>query len=80
MSVPHPTQPNMTLWDARLEKGPFTGPALADEQISEVVQERMEEEASVEQAEIPVLALGSGSDYTVMLQRLGVRASRDDYL
>lgn len=75
MSVPHPKNPNLTLWDARLERGPFTGPAFANDPISELVQERMEAETSVEQDDIPVNALGSGSDYTVMLQRLGIAST-----
>jgi N-acetylated-alpha-linked acidic dipeptidase len=73
LSVQYPGDPNRTLWDARLDKGPFTGPAGYDGQsISDLVIARAEEELAVEQDEIPVHPLGSGSDFTVMLQRLGV--------
>jgi hypothetical protein len=76
MSVPYPVGSNLTLWDARLNKGPFTEPALLDTQdVSELVADRAAEELKVEQDELPIAALGSGSDYTVMLQRLGVRKS-----
>jgi len=73
LSVPHPTEANKTLWDARLERGPFTGSENFDRHsVSGLVAERTREELVTESEEIPVGPLGSGSDYTVMLQRLGV--------
>ncbi|KAG8832874.1 hypothetical protein FRC17_000444 [Serendipita sp. 399] len=76
ISVPHPYDSTKTLWDARLDHGPFTGPnTAADSGVSELVLERLAEERDVEEAEIPVRALGSGSDYTVMLQRLGIAST-----
>jgi N-acetylated-alpha-linked acidic dipeptidase len=74
LAVPHPTEANKTLWDARLERGPFIGSQNFDRHsVSEVVVDLMEEELAAEREDIPVMPLGSGSDYTVMLQRLGVR-------
>ena len=64
--VPHPTDPSRTLWDARLDEGPFSGPA--DPEFMEIYQSMQSKKASV--TGIP--PLGSGSDYTVFLQRLGV--------
>jgi N-acetylated-alpha-linked acidic dipeptidase len=79
-SVQHPTDANKTLWDARLERGPFTAPAWQDRLAeSEFVRERTEQELLAEQEEIPVSPLGSGSDYTVMLQRLGVASTDMGY-
>jgi hypothetical protein len=73
LAVPHPTEANKTLWDARLERGPFTGSDSFDRHsVSELVADLTEEELVAETEEIPVAPLGSGSDYTVMLQRLGV--------
>lgn len=76
LSVDHPTQVNKTLWDARNDKGPFGSPEdFTVPNVSELVELQAQQESVVEQAELPVHPLGSGSDYTVMLQRLGVSLS-----
>jgi len=68
-AVPHPTHFNKTLWDARVDEGPFKkeGKHLYDYRDSEVVMERMREEAVVISKDLPVIPLGSGSDYTGIL-------------
>ena len=68
-AVPHPTLPNKTLWDARLDEGPLKkeGKHLYDYRDSAVVMEEMREEARVMSEELPVAPLGSGSDYTGIL-------------
>jgi N-acetylated-alpha-linked acidic dipeptidase len=65
-AVPHPTLANMTLWDARLDEGPFKkeGKYLHDYKDSAVVMEGLREEARIISEELPVTPLGSGSDYT----------------
>ncbi|KAG8776309.1 hypothetical protein FRC16_004557, partial [Serendipita sp. 398] len=76
IAVPHPHNSSKTLWDARLEKGPFPPPSsVAGLDLSELVLEKLAEEQAIEQADIPVNPLGSGSDYTVMLQRLGIAST-----
>ena len=56
-----------TLWDATQDSGPFNGAADADFMA-------MHEAASQRRAaSTGVPPLGSGSDYTALLQRLGVR-------
>ncbi|KAG8822839.1 hypothetical protein FRC19_005139 [Serendipita sp. 401] len=76
IAVPHPHNSSKTLWDARLEKGPFPLPSsVAGLDLSELVLEKLAEEQAIEQADIPVNPLGSGSDYTVMLQRLGIAST-----
>lgn len=78
MDIPHPTDANRTLWDARLDSGKLTGPAkekvVAFEELGADWQEeerRMREFRKPEHTNVS--PLGSGSDYTVFLQRLGVR-------
>ncbi|EKM53973.1 uncharacterized protein PHACADRAFT_257507 [Phanerochaete carnosa HHB-10118-sp] len=67
--IPHPTKPGKSIWDARNDVGVFEGP------VKEEVRET--HEAEVQQADaLGVNPLGSGSDYTVFLQRIGV-ASMD---
>jgi N-acetylated-alpha-linked acidic dipeptidase len=68
MEIPHPSDSNRTLWDARNDVGPFTGPVNGDvlEQYQVAQQKR---QAAYETGVVP---LGSGSDFTVFLQRLGV--------
>lgn len=76
MSVKHPTDANRTLWDARLDRGPYIDPAWQDrEDNNEAVEQKAEAELLAEQEHIPVFPLGSGSDYTVMLQRLGIAST-----
>lgn len=63
--VPHPTQPGKSLWDATKDSGVFQG------KVKEEVLEMYE--AEMQQADdLGVTPLGSGSDYTVFLQRIGV--------
>ena len=65
--VPHPTREGASLWDARADKGALTGPADAD-----VVAMAAAEEQTV-YPNFGISPLGSGSDYTIFLQRIGVR-------
>jgi N-acetylated-alpha-linked acidic dipeptidase len=88
-SIPHPTESskNRSLWDARDDVGPFTGnltlingnvgsfgvgvemDAGADFMDALVEREAMDADTR----STGVKALGSGSDFTVFLQRIGVR-------
>lgn len=65
--VPHPTIPGKTLWDARNDKGPFDG--IGDE---EFMASYNAAELKRQSSSTGVQPLGSGSDYTVFLQHLGV--------
>ena len=67
LDVPHPTQANKTLWDARNDLGPHYGELDADFAASYETAEVRRNALST-----GVYPLGSGSDYTVFLQRLGV--------
>jgi N-acetylated-alpha-linked acidic dipeptidase len=71
--VAHPTRANATLWDARQDSGPFTNGSM-DAAFAATNEERMNI-ATLEAANTGVRPLGSGSDYTVFLQRLGVASS-----
>ena len=64
-SVPHPTKPGKTLWDARQDTGIFEG-AIKEEVL------QMYEAGQQQADDLGVRPLGSGSDYTVFLQRIGV--------
>lgn len=72
--VPHPTSPNKTLWDARLDSGTLYG--FVDPEVQEMYDLEhgtvLEENAATASAGFGVGPLGSGSDYTVFLQRIGV--------
>ncbi|KAG0703297.1 Zn-dependent exopeptidase [Suillus ampliporus] len=64
--VPHPNDAEKTLWDAYFDVGPYNGPMDAE------FARKWDEETS----NAPQLGpLGSGSDYTVFLHRLGVASS-----
>ncbi|KAI0638366.1 Zn-dependent exopeptidase [Trametes polyzona] len=71
LEIPHPTSPNKTLWDARNDMRPFQGPADR-EFVEEYLARRV-----AKQGELGIEPLGSGSDFTPFLQRLGV-ASMDE--
>ena len=68
-AVSHPTLADKTLWDARLDEGPFKqeGNHLHDCRGSAVVMEGIREKAIFASEELPVAPLGSGSDYTGIL-------------
>lgn len=72
LDVPHPTEPGKTLWDARNDDGPFKS-----KPDSFVGPEIYYGNATIlsEAPESEVTPLGSGSDYTVFLQRIGVSIS-----
>lgn len=63
--VPHPTKPGLSLWDATKDSGVFRG-AVNDEVLEMYDAEQQQAD------DLGVTPLGSGSDYTVFLQRIGV--------
>ena len=65
--VPHPTREGDTLWDATGDKGTLTGPA--DPEVIAMA----EADAQIVYPNFGVSPLGSGSDFTIFLQRIGVR-------
>ncbi|KAL1946513.1 hypothetical protein VTO73DRAFT_14617 [Trametes versicolor] len=73
LDIPHPTAPGKTLWDARNDIGPFHGPADAAFVEAYLAKQLAKQDGDVGGIE----PLGSGSDFTPFLQRLGV-ASMDE--
>ncbi|CDO73739.1 hypothetical protein BN946_scf185015.g67 [Trametes cinnabarina] len=69
LDVPHPTDPTRTLWDAREDDGPFDG--ALDAEFEKTYAARVNE-SNVGKEEVGIPPLGSGSDFTPFLQRLGV--------
>ena len=67
LDVSHPTDPARTLWDARQDTGPFGG-GIDSDILDFFVQAKKENVES----DLSIAPLGSGSDYTPFLQRLGV--------
>ncbi|KAH9077021.1 Zn-dependent exopeptidase [Lactarius deliciosus] len=67
--LPHPTDPKRTLWDATADRGQLFGENNDVDSLGTTVKTKAMES-------IGIRPLGSGSDYTVFLQRLGV-ASMD---
>ncbi|GJE84359.1 Zn-dependent exopeptidase [Phanerochaete sordida] len=67
--VPHPTDAGRTLWDARTDVGPFTDGLVdaASVQIHNASRRAQSESTGIS-------PLGSGSDFTAFLQRLGIAA------
>lgn len=71
--VPHPTVANKTLWDARSDSGLLTQPDSLGKSDDAVKIAQTELEVAIAMADdLGVSPLGSGSDYTVFLQRNGV--------
>ena len=54
------------MWDARLDVGPYGGIAHPE------AVERFLEQNRIAQSDLGIAPLGSGSDFTPFLQRLGV--------
>lgn len=72
LDIPHPTKPGLTLWDAKKDRGILTGNISAEAQSMH--------DAELQQAdELGVNPLGSGSDFTVFLQRIGVASAQGGF-
>ncbi|KAI0775950.1 Zn-dependent exopeptidase [Trametes elegans] len=69
--IEHPTQPGKSLWDATADKGVLTGHQLDEEALK--VYEAAEAEISADGTGVGLL--GSGSDFTVFVQRAGVASN-----
>ena len=69
--VPHPTTEGKTLWDARTDEGPFAGDNMTVD--AKVMSAYVAAKKEMQASDASIHPLGSGSDYTVFLQRLGVR-------
>ncbi|CAE6386040.1 unnamed protein product [Rhizoctonia solani] len=75
IDVPHPSDTNRTLWDAKDDLGPFTRPVDND---AFAIQQEVELARNAASSN-GVSPLGSGSDYTVFLQRLGIASSDESF-
>ncbi|KAF9226683.1 Zn-dependent exopeptidase [Gyrodon lividus] len=77
--VPHPTDPSRTVWDALYDSGPYTGEQDVEFASMWAAKNQSRARAASEDDLRNVLPLGSGSDYTVFLQRLGVASSDQSF-
>ncbi|KAH6915037.1 vacuolar protein sorting-associated protein 70 [Coprinopsis sp. MPI-PUGE-AT-0042] len=77
--VPHPLIPGKTLWDAREDQGPYSGNKTSPKIDLDFLEtwERAENQRKAEDTGIS--PLGSGSDYTVFLQRIGIASSDEGF-
>ncbi|KAH9948355.1 Zn-dependent exopeptidase [Amylocystis lapponica] len=73
--LPHPTKPGLTLWDASKDSGVLYGEHL-DTEAAEVFAEQEQLRTA---DSLGVSVLGSGSDYTVFLQRIGVASTNNGF-
>lgn len=71
VDIPHPTAEGKTLWDARTDEGPFIGDNMTVD--AKVMSAYVATKKEMQVSDTNIRPLGSGSDYTVFLQRLGVR-------
>lgn len=65
--IPHPTSEGRSLWDARTDNGELFGDNL-DAEVAAMHKHTLSNSDNID-----VTPLGSGSDYTVFLQYIGVR-------
>ena len=72
LDIPHPTQKGRTLWDATKDTGSYFGAREVGEAVIDPDVVAMSEARAYAVDALGVGVLGSGSDYTVFLQRLGV--------
>ncbi|KIM91157.1 hypothetical protein PILCRDRAFT_811656 [Piloderma croceum F 1598] len=71
--IPHPTEEGRTLWDARFDTGSLFGEHI-DKEVLAMQEEKIQTDDS-----LGVGALGSGSDYTVFLQHIGVACAQASF-
>jgi N-acetylated-alpha-linked acidic dipeptidase len=73
LDIPHPTTVGKTLWDARTDEGPFSGNGAVNMTVDEeFMSGYIAAKKEILASDIDISPLGSGSDYTAFLQRLGV--------
>jgi N-acetylated-alpha-linked acidic dipeptidase len=72
LRVPHPSDANRSLWDARDDSGPFEEGRI-DADLAASLQHRAERTRKLEDA-TGILPLGGGSDFVVFQHHLGVPA------
>lgn len=77
MDVPHPTEAGKTLWDARFDEGSLS--AAAANVDPEYLAAYQAAETRSRAAKSILEPLGSGSDFTVFLQRLGVASANEGF-
>ncbi|KAJ3919944.1 hypothetical protein F5877DRAFT_39116, partial [Lentinula edodes] len=82
MDVPHPSEEGKTLWDAKEDEGPFKpileiGNIHADADVMEAYEATRNIRLGKTEGKdgTAVGPMGSGSDFTVFLQRLGIASS-----
>ncbi|KAI0774433.1 Zn-dependent exopeptidase [Fomes fomentarius] len=73
--IAHPTQPGKTLWDATKDNGVLTGEHLDAEALA--VYEAAEVDSFSDSTGVGVL--GSGSDFTVFVQRNGIASAQGGF-
>ncbi|KAI0375808.1 Zn-dependent exopeptidase [Pilatotrama ljubarskyi] len=69
--IEHPTKPGKTLWDATKDSGVLTGDHIDPEALA--MYEASEAESAADSTGVGLL--GSGSDFTVFVQRVGVASN-----
>ncbi|KAK0443095.1 Zn-dependent exopeptidase [Desarmillaria tabescens] len=79
LDVPHPTDKGRTLWDATKDSGSYFGAREDGESVvdSDVIAASKARANAVDALGVGVL--GSGSDYTVFLQRLGIASTNGGF-
>ncbi|EIN10538.1 Zn-dependent exopeptidase [Punctularia strigosozonata HHB-11173 SS5] len=77
--VPHPTKENKSLWDARNDHGTLYGNASSTSDVGQEVIDMFEMQHAAATDSVGVGPLGSGSDFTVFLQRIGIASSNGGF-
>ncbi|KAH7104350.1 Zn-dependent exopeptidase [Auriculariales sp. MPI-PUGE-AT-0066] len=73
--VVHPTDHKRSLWDTRDDVGPYAGNLTKSVWEASALQTIEAQQAKLAPAALDVYPLGSGSDYTVFLQHIGIASS-----
>ncbi|TFK28864.1 Zn-dependent exopeptidase [Coprinopsis marcescibilis] len=81
LDIPHPNKSGKTLWDAREDIGPFKGPGNSTASIIDLDFKVQYEQDDIARKAIKtgISPLGSGSDFTVFLQRIGIASSDEGF-
>ncbi|KAK0475812.1 Zn-dependent exopeptidase [Armillaria novae-zelandiae] len=79
LDIPHPTQKGRTLWDATQDTGSYFGARDVGEAVIDPDVVAMSEARANAVDALDVGVLGSGSDYTVFLQRLGIASTNGGF-
>jgi len=78
--IPHPTDPKRSIWSSQTDVGPFAGNISSLQSQTSALQAFEIAAKRLAPASLDVAPLGSGSDFTVFLQHIGIASGEGAFV